>query len=89
MALDSSSTLADALGQWNDNLVWEGDAAKARLALEAVRWLLVNRQQSISDQAIRLDYVDLQAQEKRLAQYVGSVGNSARSSFTRGRMKLW
>ena len=83
MALDSSSTLANALAQYNDNLSWEGDIAKARLALAAVRWLLVNREQTIADGGTQLNYSSLEQEKTALEQFVNSQ-RSDRSSFTRG-----
>ncbi len=56
MSLTSSSTRADAIAQYNDNLNWEGSAAKAVLALEAVRFLLINRPQSLSESNRSLSY---------------------------------
>jgi len=86
MSLSSSSTLEDALAQYNDNLNYDGDVSKATLALEAVRWLLVNRPQSGSDSGVRLDFEDLAEEKKRLEKIVRLEGNRAnRSCFTRGR----
>jgi len=86
MALSSSSTLADALAQYNDNLSWQGNTAKAALALEAIRWLLVNRARVISDGNTRLDFSELAEEKRKLEEYVASSGTSNRVSFTRGRM---
>lgn len=89
MALTSTSTLTDALAQYNNNLAWEGSATKAADALEAVRWLLVNREQSSTIRGRSLNYTSLEAQEAKLSAYVASAGTAAaaaRCSFTRGVM---
>ena len=66
MALTSSSTLTDALAQYNDSLSWEGNATKAPLALEAVRWLLANRAQVAADGGTMLHFVSLHQESRRL-----------------------
>lgn len=43
MALTHASTLSDAFDQYLDNLAWEGNVAKARAALEAIRYLQARR----------------------------------------------
>ena len=85
MALTSSSTMADALAQYNDNLSWDGNTATAQAALEAVRWLLVNRANS-SISGITLNYSDLKDEKKRLEDFVSSTKTGVqRASFVRGR----
>lgn len=87
MALTSSSTVADALAQYNNNLSWEGDVTKAADALEAVRYLLVNRPKMIASNNRNIDFESLAAEKQQLEQYVGRAGSSVnRCSFTRGRM---
>ena len=88
MALTSSSNLTDALAQYNDNLAWTGNTIKAGLALEAVRWLLVNRPADASDGGTRLNYASLEQEKEKLEAFMGAVGNSNRTSFTRGTAKL-
>jgi len=87
MPLTSASTRADAIAQYNDNLDWEGSAAKAGLALEAVRWLLVNRPQSLSRNDRTSNYESLIDEKRRLEEYVVIHGSSVkRAPFTQGRM---
>ncbi len=89
MALSSSSTLSDALAQYDDNLSWEGDAAKAVLFLAAIRWLLVHRPQSTSIQGRSINYNAIERQEAKVAEYVATHGaNVNRVSFVRGRALL-
>lgn len=89
MSLTSSSNLDDALAQYNDNLAWDGNATKAALALEAVRWILVNRPKIIATNDRTVNFEAL-ADEKKLLESFISAGqvNSSRCSFTRGRMLL-
>jgi hypothetical protein len=89
LALTSTSTLTNALGQLNDNLSWDGDITKATNALEAVRWLLFNRPESQGDSVRSWSYARLEEMESQLSAYIDKVGttsSSIRSSFVRGRM---
>jgi len=87
MSLTSSSTRQDALDQYNDNLNWQGNAAKAALAIEAVRWLLVNRAQSINHGDRSLNYESLIDEKQRLEEYIKKHGSGVnRAAFTQGRM---
>lgn len=89
MALTSSSTLTDALAQYDDNLSWEGDAVKAVLFLAAIRWLLVHRPQTNSIQGRSIGYNALETQKAEVAAYVAKHGaNVNRASFVRGRALL-
>lgn len=88
MSLTSTSTLANALAQYNNNLSWEGDATKAAAALEAVRWLLVNRAQNISTEGRTINYASLEKEKEKLEAFVSISSTTTaakRSSFTRGR----
>lgn len=88
MAITSASTLDEVLAQYNDNLSWDGDAIKAVLALEAIRWLLVNRAASFSQAGRSINYSALEQEKSRLEDYVSDFGNavsSKRVTFTRGR----
>lgn len=88
MALTSSSTMTEALAQLNNNLAWEGSPSKATDCLEAVRWLLFNRAQSMSTDGRSLNFEQLKEQEQKLSEYVASVGTAAQSqrrSFTQAR----
>lgn len=89
MALSSSSTLADALAQYDDNLSWEGDVAKATLFLEAIRYILAHRPQTSSIQGRSLSYTALEVEKVAVAEYVQKFGASVnRSSFIRGKMRV-
>jgi len=74
--------LQDALNQYNDNLVWEGDITKARLALEAIRWLLVNRPMSAESGDEKINWTSLEAKVEELSDYIRRFG-VRRSNFVR------
>jgi len=89
MALTSASTVATALAQYNDNLAYDGNLTKALAALEAVRFLLMNRAKIMSEGAANLHFEELAEERKRLVAFVNAASTTARtnrSSFTRGRM---
>ena len=91
MSLSSSSTLADALAQYNDNLSWEGDVTKATAALEAVRWLLINRAQTMAGGGQQLNYGSLENEKKKLEAFVSSASSAAaaaRAGFVRAGARL-
>jgi len=89
MALDSTSTLDDALAQYNDNLSWDGDSTKAAAALAAVRWILVNRPRIIATNDRNINFDSLAAEKEKLEAFVsGTSAQTNRCSFTRGRMLI-
>ena len=85
MALTSVSTLADALAQLNNNLVWEGDSTKAQDFVEAARWLIFNRPRVSANAGTSINYETLQDELEKAEKYLSIVGKaSKRASFTRG-----
>lgn len=89
MSLTSASTLDDALGQYNDNLSWDGDITKAAAALEAVRWLLINRPRLIATNDRNINFESLYSERDKLEAFVNNFSSNVnRSSFTRGHMLL-
>jgi len=87
MSLNSASTIVDALGQYNDNLSWEGDITKAAAALEAVRYILANRPKMIASGERNVNFDSLIEEKTRLENYVGRASSAVnRAGFTRGRM---
>ena len=89
MALSSSSTVIEALDQYADNLGYDGDLTKSMAALEAVRFLLVNRAKVMSEGAASLNFESLEDERRKLEAFVqaaSSTAQAARSPFTRGRM---
>lgn len=83
------ATYADALAQLNANLSWEGDLAKARLALEAVRFLAFNRasRSKSGDKEMEFSEAALQSMERRLAEFVGAAGGVGKARFVRAKAK--
>ena len=89
MSLTSSSKISDALNQYNDNILWEGDTTKARSCLEAIRFILANRPARFANDGESMDYESLKDQAKTIENYLaGSTSTIARTSFTQGRMLL-
>ena len=87
MALTSASTIEDALAQYNDNLSWEGDSAKATLALEAVRFILANRPNVVTTSVQTINFESLAAEKIKLQDFTARAGSSVnRASFVRARM---
>lgn len=91
MALTSASTVDDALAQYNNNLVWDNDSTKASNALEAIRFLLVNREMSIGTEGRQVNYASLETEKAKLEAYLTTVSRAAstnRASFVRAKMIL-
>jgi len=87
VSLSSSSTLDDALAQYNNNLAWDGDIAKASAALEAVRWILVNRPKIVSTNDRNINFESLYNERDRLEPFVQNFSSNVnRAAFTRGHM---
>ena len=88
MAINSATTLQDALDQLNSNLSWEGNPAKAALALEAIRWIRINRPAALAEGGASLSYEDAAAMEKRLSDYVEQRGTAVKRTYLkRGRVR--
>lgn len=89
MSLSSSSRLADAISQYNDNLLWEGDTTKAQNALAAIRFILANRPLRIAEESQSMDYESLKGQAKDIEAYLNiSTATIEKTSFTQGRMLI-
>lgn len=88
MALTSSSTLADAIAQYRNNLLWEGDVTKALAALEAARFLLLSRgTRSAYSDGSAVDYESLQDTVAEITAYLKThdTTNRPSTSFVRAR----
>jgi hypothetical protein len=83
MALTSSSTLADALAQYNDNLYWEDSESSAKLALEAIRWLFANRPRVASQAGNTVNFEELKSEKNEIKDFLSSDTDN-QSMFTRG-----
>jgi len=90
MSLTSSSTYSDAVGQYNDNLLWDGSVTKAKNALEAIRWILANRSRITKTDHREVEFAidSLIEEKKRIEDYLDIADTSSRprSSFVRGKM---
>jgi hypothetical protein len=85
MALTS---ITAALAQYNTNALWHESTVKANLALEAVRYLIVNRAQSSGHAGTNLNYEMLQDEAKRIEKYLGLTGAVAASARNTGLFKF-
>jgi len=88
MSITSSSTVAQVLAEYNDNLSWEGNVDKARLALAAIRWLLINRPETLGEDGRNINYASLEAEKTQLEQFVRqntATTKRGRSAFTQVR----
>ena len=82
------ASIAAALAQYNANALWHESTVKANLALEAVRYLIVNRAQSSGHAGTNLNYEMLQDEAKRIEKYLGLTGAVAASARNTGLFKF-
>lgn len=87
MALTSSSTVATALAQYNDNLRWWESTTTAGNLLEAVLWLRGNRARIAADAGTSFSFEPLSELQRKLEGFLGTgtTGNAQRTNFTQAR----
>lgn len=56
----STEDIDTYLSQYNANLDWETSTTKANAALQALRWILVNRPQTLGSSTRNLNYASLE-----------------------------
>jgi hypothetical protein len=71
------ATVADALAQYNANVDWHSSRSSADLALQAIRFLLVNRAQRQEDVGSTLNYESLEQEKVALEQFLGATSSRA------------
>ena len=76
-------TVQDAVTQYNANLGWQTSQASAELALEAVRFLLINRAQSVSAPGRSVNWSAIESEKALLEKFLGATGPRA---FGRSRV---
>lgn len=83
--------IASALAQYTASLPWQESEEKARNALDAVRFLLVNRLQHLGDSQTTMSYETLESEKKMLEKFLGIATDRAfgrsrrnRASFSSG-----
>jgi hypothetical protein len=82
------NTIADALTQYNANLDWDTSAVKARLALSALRYLKVNRAQSMSGAGSSLTYQAIEDEIAKVSEFLDVAETTKdRTSFTSARSR--
>lgn len=82
------ASITAALAQWNENALWHESTTKAGLALEALRYLIVNRAQSSGHAGTNLNYEMLQDEAKKIEKYLGLTGAVAATARTTGLFKF-
>lgn len=85
MALDSTSTYAQALAQYNDNLSYEGSSSKVALFIEACRWMRVNRAQVSTDSATSMSFESISEDLAKAEKHRDALVRTYRSPFVRAR----
>lgn len=63
--------ITSALAQYQASLPWQGDPVKAQQALDAIRYLLVNRAQHLGDTANPISYESLVSEKQSLERFLG------------------
>lgn len=71
------ASISDALAQYNANLSWQNSLASAQLALEAIRFLLVNRAEKMADQGSTIDFASLNTEKAALEKFLGATSPRA------------
>lgn len=89
MALTSTSTLADALAQYKNNLAYWESSTKASALLEAVLYLLACKPETIAAADQSVNFASLESLMERLEKQVLGLSSTVdRVSFTRGKMLM-
>jgi len=89
MALSSSSTDDEILNQYISNCVYEGNATKTALFLEAVRTMIAKFDVSRTFAGRGYTKQSLQElEQKAAAHYMNTVATSNRSTWTKGRVRF-
>ena len=78
-------SIQDALTQYAAALPWQSSRANAQSALDAVRYLLVNRVQHLGDSQTQMSYQTLESEKKAIEKFLGVTAPRAfgRSRCTR------
>lgn len=76
--------IASALAQYTASLPWQKSVSAAQYALDAVRFLMVNRVQHLGDSQTTMSYETLKSEKEALEKFLGvttprSFGRSRRN----------
>ena len=90
MALTSTSSLADAIAQYKDNLLWDGDVTKSRAALEAIRFIRMTRPSIMAKGDFSVTQDQLAGEQQQIERFLAAfdTANQPQCSFTRARALL-
>lgn len=65
------TSIDNALAQYASALPWQNSATNAQLALDAIRYLLVNRIQNLTDAQTSINYQSLESEKAALERFLG------------------
>lgn len=82
------ASITAALTQWNENCLWHDSEAKARLALEALRFLQLNRAQNMGHSGSSLSYEMIGTETKKIEDFLGVTGAVASAKRRTGMYRM-
>lgn len=77
-----------ALAQYAENALWNESAAKAALALEALRYLRLHRAQGMGHTGSSLNYEALESEAKKIEDFLGITGAVASGKRRTGMYRV-
>jgi hypothetical protein len=87
MPLLNTTPYDTVVNQFLANSNWYGNGTKAALRKEALDWILINRPTyGAGDDSVTMNYKALLQEQKDIADFLDSIDNTNRVSFTRGRL---
>lgn len=79
------TSISDALAQYAASLPWQASRASAESALDAIRYLLVNRVQNLNDAQTGMSYQSLESEKAVLERFLGATTPRANGRSRRNR----
>ena len=80
--------ISSALAQYTASLPWQTSVENAQNALDAVRFLLVNRIQHLGDMGTTMSYETLESEKKALEKFLGVTAPRAFGRSRRNRVSF-
>lgn len=81
-------TIQTALTQYNENLDWDTSTTKARLALSALRFLRVNRAETMGGAGHNLSFTQIDKEIEDIIDFLNAADTSlSRTSYTSARSR--
>jgi hypothetical protein len=69
----SIASIDDALAQYSANLIWHTSRSAAESALEALRYLKINRPQRLDDSGSTINYESIEAEILKIETFLGAT----------------